>query len=183
MNYRIAKKLDIENLAQLHSKSWQETYQGILSDHYLQESVYQDRLEVWQKRLAQANENQYVLLVEEDRFESSKENIVGFICLIRNISNNEILLDNLHVESKYKGRGIAKKLILKSLSGLGDITGTKLYLEVLAKNTPAIRFYEKLLGKLTGQGMWQAPCGNQVEEFVYTWPCADAFKKHLEKVC
>ena len=174
MNYRQASLSDLGAIASLHAKSWQETYVGILSDSYLTERVYQDRLEVWQNRLQQENQNQQLLLVEDGRV------LVGFICLMEQENESAILLDNLHIDSVYKGRGLAKKLIAKSLSNFKNIKGLRLYLEVLAKNSQAIYFYEKLLGERTDKGIWLAPCGNQVEEYIYSWYCANELKKYLD---
>ena len=64
MEYRQASLGDLDVIANLHAKSWQETYIGILSDEYLEGNVLQDRLEVWRKRLTNKNKNQTVLLAE-----------------------------------------------------------------------------------------------------------------------
>ena len=174
MEYRQAGLRDLEAIANLHAKSWQETYTGILSDEYLDKDVLQDRLDVWRKRLTNKSANQTVLLAEE------VNNLLGFICLVKSPSAKTILLDNLHVDSSHKGKGLGKQLIDRALSCLGDLKGQSLYLEVLAKNEDAIRFYERLEGKRTETNVWNSPCGSKVEEFVYVWPSKDELLELLK---
>ncbi|KJZ15073.1 hypothetical protein TW85_05495 [Marinomonas sp. S3726] len=174
MEYRQASLGDLDAIANLHAKSWQETYTGILSDEYLEGNVLQNRLDVWRKRLTNKNENQTVLLAEE------ANNLLGFICLMKAPSAKTILLDNLHIDSSHKGKGLGRRLIDRALSSLGDLEGVSLYLEVLAKNKNAINFYEKLEGKRTKANVWNSPCGSKVEEFVYVWPSTDALLELLK---
>ena len=176
MEYRQAGLRDLEAIANLHAKSWQETYIGILSDEYLDKDVLQDRLDVWRKRLTNKSANQIVLLAEE------VNNLLGFICLVKSPSAKTILLDNLHVDSSYKGKGLGRQLIYRVLSSMGELEGLSLYLEVLAKNENAIRFYEKLEGKRTKTNIWNSPCGSKVEEFVYLWPSALKLRKSLRLI-
>jgi ribosomal protein S18 acetylase RimI-like enzyme len=173
LNYRHAISDDAVSIAHLHAKSWQQTYQGIMADDYLKRDVLQDRLDVWRSRLNIINKNQLVLLVSDDT------ELVGFICLIINNIEKTILLDNLHINSKHKGKGVAKQLMLKALSILDETNDKTLYLEVLVENKRAISFYEKLFAKRIDKGFWQSPCGNQVEEYVYSWACMDKLKKCL----
>jgi ribosomal protein S18 acetylase RimI-like enzyme len=175
VEYRQASLGDLDAIANLHAKSWQETYIGILSDEYLEGNVLQDRLEVWRKRLTNKNKNQTVLLAEE------ANNLLGFICLVKESGEETILLDNLHIDSSHKGKGLGRQLIDRALSSLGDLKGLSLYLEVLAKNEDAIRFYERLEGKRTETNVWNSPCGSKVEEFVYVWPSADEFLELLKR--
>lgn len=173
MEYRQAGLRDLNAIANLHAKSWQETYIGILSDEYLDKDVLKDRLDVWRERLINKSANQTVLLAEE------ASNLLGFICLVKSPSAETILLDNLHVDSSHKGKGLGKQLIDRALSCLGDLKGQSLYLEVLAKNENAIRFYERLEGKRTEVNIWNSPCGSKVEEFVYVWSNVDRLKESL----
>lgn len=166
MEYRLANLSDLKNVASLHAKSWQQTYSGILSDEYLDKKVLEDRLGVWHERLAHKNGNQTLLLAEENN------NLLGFICLMEEPEKERVLLDNLHVDESYKGRGIGKELIARALASLDGLKGRGLYLEVLAKNENAIRFYERLKGVCTESNTWSSPCGNDVKEFVYFWPSA-----------
>ena len=92
-----------------------------------------------------------------------------------------ILLDNLHIDSNHKGKGLGRQLIDRALSSLGNLKGQSLYLEVLAKNEDAIRFYERLEGKRTETNVWNSPCGSKVEEFVYVWPSTDELLELLKR--
>lgn len=56
---------------------------------------------------------------------------------------NEGNIDNVVVDEKYRGRGVAQALI-QSLLQLGDAEGVEAYtLEVRVSNAPAIHVYEK----------------------------------------
>jgi hypothetical protein len=65
MNYREATLKDSAGIALLHARSWQVHYRGILSDAYLAHEVTDDRLKVWESRLAHPAPNQYVLVAED----------------------------------------------------------------------------------------------------------------------
>lgn len=62
ITYREATADDAEQIAQLHSLSWQQNYRGIWRDEFLNGPVLENRREVWQKRLSQLTPNQYVII-------------------------------------------------------------------------------------------------------------------------
>ena len=177
MDYRVANLKDLDAIASLHAKSWQATYKGILSSSYLEHSVLDDRYAIWSQRLSEPSESQTILVAQDN----SREEVVGFICIETKMREEKksILLDNLHVAEAFKGKGIGKKLILNALSHLNELENQSLYLEVLAENKDAIRFYEKLGAKKVDAGIWSAPCGTQVNEFVYAWESAAVLKNLL----
>lgn len=80
------------------------------------------------------------------------------------------LLDNLHVDGHYHGNGIAKQLMSMATQWLqANAKHPSIYLEVLSGNHHAIKVYEKLGAKRVKAGVWHAPCGSVVDEFVYQW--------------
>ncbi|WP_350292719.1 GNAT family N-acetyltransferase [uncultured Croceitalea sp.] len=140
--YRNANKNDVESVAKLHAKSWQENYKDSFSQDFLTNKVYEDRIAVWTWRLENPQKNQSVILAEDSG------QLVGFICVyFEHDKNYGTLLDNLHVNSKSKGKGIGTNLISRIVSDMktkGLTTG--LYLWVLDNNISAIKFYENLGG-------------------------------------
>ncbi|TAF96705.1 MAG: GNAT family N-acetyltransferase [Cytophagia bacterium] len=140
INFRKATYDDHRAIAQLHALSWQRTYRGMLKDEFLDQHVEQERLEAWQERLSQADENRLVWLAE-------KENeLVGFVCVFAN--HDPIFgafIDNLHVHPDLKRQGIGAKLIHEAAAwACAQTAHTPLYLWVLEKNHNARQFYEQI---------------------------------------
>lgn len=140
ITYREAILGDVEKIARLHSLSWQQNYKGIWSDTFLNENVFENRLDVWQKRLTQPAENQYIFVAESD------SDICGFACIyLNNDPVWDTLLDNLHVRKELKGQGIGTKLIKSvALYAYNHNPDDAFYLWVLEQNNPARKFYENL---------------------------------------
>ena len=140
--FRNATKTDIAAIANLHAKSWQENYRNSFSEDFLDNQVHLDRMTVWKNRLKGPQENQHVILAEDSG------HLIGFICLyFEDDALYGTLLDNLHVSSIAKGKGIGTSLMHSAVSAISrrDLA-TGLYLWVLDNNTDAIKFYEGLGG-------------------------------------
>lgn len=173
MEIRSVVKGDLEGLAKLHAISWQQNYQGMLSEDYLKTRVMADRFLLWQKRLITPEAGQKVAVAIDGG------DLIGFICLVERDSKELCLLDNLHVSAKAQGKGVAKQLIYHVLSSLRLEMDKGLSLEVLLNNHKAIRFYESLGAIKKKQQTWLAPCGSMVEEYVYQWPSINALLAQL----
>ncbi|WP_100915813.1 GNAT family N-acetyltransferase [Pseudoalteromonas spongiae] len=165
INYRAANQSDASAIASLHTQSWQNTYHTMLKAEYLSQVAPSERLTLWQSRFATENSKQHVIIA------SHQSKLVGFICVYAD-HNAELgsLLDNLHVDGHYHGNGIAKRLMSMATQWLqANATHPSIYLEVLSGNHHAIKVYEKLGAKRVKAGVWHAPCGSVVDEFVYQW--------------
>ena len=165
IRYREATAEDAEQIAQLHSFSWQQNYRGIWRDDFLDGPVFDNRREVWQKRLQYPAHNQYVLLAE------SGKSILGFACIY--LHDDPIwgtLLDNLHVSRELKGQGVGTHLIKAVARWVYERSpDSGFYLWVLEKNYPARTFY-KNLGAIehelvSGEGL----VGNVADKYRYIW--------------
>ncbi|MEW6983907.1 GNAT family N-acetyltransferase [Colwelliaceae bacterium 6471] len=165
MIYRIAQPSDYQNIAKLHTTSWQENYQGMMAIDYLENRLLQDKQKIWKQRLTSHSPTQHILLAEQDN------KLCGFICVIAN--NDEIygsIIDNLHVDKNYKEQGIGTTLIKNSALWLEQKYSTLgVYLEVLAGNTSAIAFYQSLGAEKQTEATWLAPCGSHIKEHIYGW--------------
>ncbi|ANS87500.1 hypothetical protein VSVS12_03800 [Vibrio scophthalmi] len=165
MEIKVAEYKDYERIAHLHAQSWQTYYQGILGANYLDHDVIDDRLVIWQTRLINPPFNQHVLIAEDDG------QLCGFICAFGNHDYDKgTIIDALHIDSRYRGQGLGAKLIAETAKWIDQhFADTGVYLEVMAKNGQAVDFYEHLGGENSLERLWDAPCGNQVPELVYTW--------------
>jgi hypothetical protein len=92
LRFRAALAADAAAIAELHAASWRSAYRGSLSDAYLDTDVAAERAAVWQRRLMQPSERQYVLLAEQNG------ELVGFACVLLDEEPTwGACLDNLHV--------------------------------------------------------------------------------------
>ena len=156
---------DAEQIAQLHSLSWQQNYIGIWNDEFLNSDVLDNRRQIWQQRLTKPASTQYVIVAE------ANEVIHGFACTY--MDKDPVwgtLLDNLHVHAEQKGRGLGT-LLIKSAAGWAHWKrpDSGFYLWVLPQNTKARRFYEKL-GATNHELVYQAtPDGGTSASYRYVW--------------
>ena len=95
----------------------------------------------------------------------------GFVCVYgAKHPKFGTIIDNLHVNSDVKGKGIGTKLLVSAATwAVSHYKTDNLYLEVLECNSKAIGFYETLGGKNIDIAYWHTPCGNKVKEFIYSW--------------
>lgn len=141
VSFRNATQQDDQAIAALHAKSWQENYRGTFSDAFLDDAVIDDRLMVWKDRLALPNENQWVYVAEVGN------SLVAFICAYFDKDPKYgTLIDNLHVHSEFIGQRIGERLMIEAARFLRANHKQSMYLWVLASNTKAIRFYQRLGG-------------------------------------
>lgn len=139
---RQAQFSDYNAIAKLHADNWKINYRGILSDHYLDNEVDNDRLDTWHQRLRSPAENQFIIVA------TSGDTIVGFCCVYL---NDDLvfgsLIDNLHVSASLQRSGIGKMLMKESAKYICDNADSKkMYLWVYESNTNARIAYERLGG-------------------------------------
>ena len=156
---------DLSNIVELHTQSWRENYGDVLSSTYLREEIYPDRTKVWSSRLTSSPANQLILIAELGN------EFCGFVCGF-GAKHREFgtIIDNLHVRSNCKGKGIGTKLLVAAAKwAVTNFENDNLYLEVLEGNSKAIKFYESLGGKNIATAYWHTPCGNDTKELIYSW--------------
>ncbi|GAL30249.1 histone acetyltransferase HPA2 and related acetyltransferases [Vibrio variabilis] len=165
MEFRVAEYADFQGVAQLHAESWQTAYKGIMRQSYLDETVLEDKQLIWQTRLLNPPFSQHVLVAEEEG------KLLGFICLFGNHNvDYGTIIDNLHVTPEAQRRGIAKQLIIQAVEWAEKFyPDNGVFLEVLADNANAIKFYESLGGKRELKQRMESPCGKYLDEYLYTW--------------
>ncbi len=140
MLYRQALPADVERLAALHARSWQETYRGILPDSFLDNDVAAERLAHWQEQFRINSPNQHLIVAEADG------RLAGFACTVANHDPvYGALLDNLHVATAYKGQGIGRHLMKLAAEWVQEHDpASAFYLWVYEKNDAARTFYDRL---------------------------------------
>lgn len=163
--YREATGNDTEQIALLHTQSWQRHYRGILNDEFLDGDLGKNRLETWKSRLQHPNDRQYIILAEE------KAILCGFACVFADEDPLwGALLDNLHVLAPWKGQGIGTKLLkLAAQWSYNYNPATGFYLWVFTKNTRARRFYEGLGAVNQAVVLKENPGGGSADTCRYVW--------------
>jgi ribosomal protein S18 acetylase RimI-like enzyme len=165
MIFREATHKDISSIAHLHALSWQQNYSQVLSANYLNDNVFNDRIDIWRLRLNQPKTNQFVLLAENNGV------LCGFICIYgHHHCKYGTIIDNLHVDSESKGKGLGTALIKAGATwAYQHFSESSIYLEVLQNNIKARGFYESLGANNIAQKVWHTPCGNKINEYIYHW--------------
>jgi ribosomal protein S18 acetylase RimI-like enzyme len=173
MEFRIATASDAEDIAKLHCDNWRENYQDVLDSEYLAGPIDQERRRHWSSFLSIASENdQVVVACEQSR-------IIGFVCVQRQEGSTwGTYIENLHVAASERGRGIGKMLLQAAAQWSRDrAPDDGLYLWVFEANADAIRFYERMKGKLVERSFSEIPASNGAPRFRVWW------KRAQELIC
>jgi GNAT superfamily N-acetyltransferase len=177
MLIREAIASDIEGITQWHTESWRKAYRGILSDAFLDGDLIGDRRTLWQERFERPAAQQSIVVAETGGV------LVGFACSFGSYDVTwGSLLENLHVGPNHKGAGIGAQLVAHVAQWCTRTQATDgLHLWVLAGNTAAQGFYQRLGGREVETSVWDAPDGNQVAELRFAWPTvAQLLKPHQQ---
>jgi ribosomal protein S18 acetylase RimI-like enzyme len=164
LEYRLAGPADAEAVAQLHARSWRETYRGTYPDAFLDADLSGERLQVWRARLERPAPNQRVELAVDGA------ELLGFVCTYGDSDAAwGSLIDNLHVAGPAKRRGIGTALLRRTAVWLeARYAARPVHLFVLEANAPARRFYEQLGAEDHGAALRDSP-GGWVRSCLYVW--------------
>lgn len=167
VQYREATEHDAGAIAFLHADSWRRHYRGAFLDAYLDGDILPERREVWTSRLSPPRLHQFTVCAHLDG---------GLLGFAHTIFGHDprwgALLDNLHVRSDLKGRGIGTDLLSETAHALiRSRPSEPLYLWVLDQNTAAQEFYDARGGsrvETTLRGPF--PGGGSAVGHRYFWP-------------
>jgi ribosomal protein S18 acetylase RimI-like enzyme len=165
MTYREANFNDAAQIAALHAKSWRYAYRGILRDDFLDGDVFQNRVALWEQRLASPPANQFVLAAIEN------QNIEGFVCVNGGADARwGSLIENLHVAKEMQGRSIGKALMKAAAAWIEkNYPEAGMYLWVYEANVSARRFYENLGASNAELIVKENPGGGFANSLRYVW--------------
>lgn len=157
---------DAAEIANVHTNSWREAYQGLIEQKFLDDRPlhFKNRFELWKK--VTVNESQTTLVAE-----SVNHGIVGFI----NGTNGRDEKYKDHAEvwciyllQRYHGQGIGYQLLKTFFEYQYQLGFRKGYLWVLDKN-PTISFYKRAGGKFMGETKNDVIGEQTVKELCYVW--------------
>ena len=125
-------------IAELHARSWRDTYAGMLPAAFLEHDVSQNRMTLWKARFdAPAASRDYIIVA------MARSRVAGFACLMpppTGAASFGPLLDNLHVRAELKGRRIGSRL-LTAVAREALRSADRMHLWVLEANAAARGFY------------------------------------------
>ncbi len=167
LTIRIANSADAEEIARLHTISWQSAYKNMLSEEFLAGQILANRMSVWRKKFSSENEKGYnTLLAYNDVV------LVGFICMLLDADDKwGTLIDNLHVHPDHKGIGIGKALMRSAADWLtSKRPNSPVHMLVYEENTEAHAFYKHLGGQIIGRELELRSDGQSKYSLKYIWP-------------
>ncbi len=164
--FRIARKRDAEAIASLHTQSWRDTYRSILPDSYLDGPIVDERINLWRARFSSLPPNRFHVVLAE-----SPERLVGFACVLLDEDPKwGACLDNLHVLSGWRNRGLGRRLWGKAAQWVrSKEPAWPIHLWVFEANGPARRLYDALGGEVIEQRKKEVVRGIQVPSVLYWW--------------
>jgi ribosomal protein S18 acetylase RimI-like enzyme len=158
---------DIEGIATVHVQGWRESYKDFLTPESLAGLSVEERMQMWQRALAEPEPRARLLVAEIDGGQ-----IVGFIRggPIRGeeaeLLGTEAEIYAVYLLDKVKRQGIGRKLMAGVFKHLAAHGFRSVGLWVLKDNLPARRFYE-ILGGTAGPEQSFDLRGQMVTEVAY----------------
>lgn len=172
MKVRHAVHQDIPKIAEIHVKSWQTTYQGIINQDYLDGLNIKDRKESWRKRSLEGT------FVAEDA-----DGVFGFASFGKqrderySTYDGELYAIYLLQQRQKSGAGIA--LIAKGVDYLIEKGYQRLMLWVFEQNS-AKQFYQKLQPSFVVTSQFEL-AGENHNEIGYGWELS-ILNNHVQRI-
>jgi L-amino acid N-acyltransferase YncA len=162
---RKATKDDASGIARVHVRSWQETYQEIISRDYLDTLKMEDRKPLWEKSLSESADTSPVFVAVNPEGE-----IVGFASFGKERSGKfkaEGELYAIYILKKYQREKLGLKLLQCGLDELIKKNYDSMLVWVLEGNESR-KFYESLHPEKAGEELVKI-AGKEYIEVAYIW--------------
>jgi ribosomal protein S18 acetylase RimI-like enzyme len=169
---RDGRETDVEGIAKAHVQGWRESYKDFLTPEALAGLSVDERMQMWQRALAEAEPRAKLLVAETDDGE-----IVGFIRggPIRDkgagLLGTEAEIFAIYLLDRVKRQGIGRRLMTGVFDHLAAHGVRSVGLWVLKENLPARRFYEALGGQPGPEQSFDVR-GQMVTEVAYRFELA-----------
>ncbi|MDD3224707.1 MAG: GNAT family N-acetyltransferase [Clostridium sp.] len=144
VTFKIADIGDSKGIAKVHVDAWHETYNGIISDEYLNFLSYDEKSQKWEKIISDNNKYQKVFVIENE-----EQGIIGFgFCGVNEEKEYDYDADlhAIYILRAYQNLGYGSKLIKIAVKELMEL-GYKSLIVWALKGNSYCRFYEKLGGR------------------------------------
>ena len=148
---------DAEGIAQVHVKSWQHSYAGIIDPQFLKNINYEQRLRLRKDRLQSSSslqlvasfENKVVGFADIGIFRADPRVDLSFTQRKKTTPIGEIYA--IYLLGEHQGQGIGKALFAKCWQCFHGQDIDTFVLWALKDNTRARKFYEKQGGEIVGE--------------------------------
>lgn len=171
LSIRSATRTDSVVIAKLHAQSWLNTYRGIVPDHFLDNDLDAERKKYWEKKMDGLQQNEFVLLADDGNA------AVGFAAVLdKPEAGFDAFIDNLHVRTDMKGKGIGKALMKAVAERLRASNRHSVYLWVLNGNSAAEKFYYAI-GAQSADTTTVKFGGVDVAQKRFVWPTLEPLLK------
>ncbi|VVD83078.1 N-acetyltransferase, (GNAT) family protein [Pandoraea horticolens] len=161
-----ATMADVAPIAELHARSWQATYAHMLPTEHVRSHLVQEHAALWRDRFMRADDP--AMRIWKACPDMANGSLAGFVCALS--GGDGILLDNLHVAATWQGRGIGRALFHQVRDWASALDpDAALYLWVLASNTRARQFYDRLGGRAGRVHPIAVSPGIEVPALRYVW--------------
>lgn len=143
MEIRRAQAADASGVANVHVRSWQAAYRGLLPDLYLDQLDVEARRVGWARTIAEADGSRTATLVATE----ANGNVAGFAHVgpARDDDVDPLQVGELaaiYLLPEVWGSGVGRRLIAAAVNVLRDAGFAEAILWVLEGNVRAQRFYE-----------------------------------------
>jgi ribosomal protein S18 acetylase RimI-like enzyme len=169
---RDAVEADVEGIAKAHVQGWRESYKDFLTPEALAGLSVEERMQMWQRALAEPEPRAKLLVAEADDGQ-----IVGFIRggPIRGkeagLLGTEAEIYAIYLLDKVKRQGVGRRLMRGVLDHLAAHGLRSVGLWVLKDNLEARRFYEALRGTAGPEQSFDLR-GQMINEIAYRFELA-----------
>lgn len=177
MNIRTAKLEDARAIAEVHVKSWQEAYQGILDQRFLDNLKIENREQLWLENLSSKSETEPVFVAV-----TQEGGIIGFASFgpertKKFCADGELYA--IYLLGEYQGKQAGTKLFLTGVKELFKAGFSSVLVWVLANNKNR-QFYEKLQPVKAAEEYINI-AGTHYVEIAYVWKDIKELIINLEK--
>ncbi|VVE88056.1 GNAT family N-acetyltransferase [Pandoraea bronchicola] len=157
---------DVARIADLHAHSWQTTYAHMLPAEHMRDHLIQEHTALWRERLTRVDDT--AMRIWKACPDVANAPLAGFVCALS--GGDGILLDNLHVAAAWQGQGIGRALFYQVRDWASAVDPkAALYLWVLARNTRARHFYDRLGGRAGAVHPIAVSPGIELPALRYVW--------------
>ena len=156
---RLADSGDVQQIAEVHVQSWNETYTGMIRQEIIERENVEKRIQLWQQIFS--HQDHHILVYEQNG------QIVGFLSAYLNTSYNVAEIKAFYLLKKIQKQGIGREIFERFYQYAHAKHYQFIRLGVINKN-PSRHFYEKLGGNVLGEEIL-ADYGAGITEVSYQW--------------
>lgn len=150
---------DAGGIADVHVRSWQIAYRGLMPDEILDKLSFAHRESAWQTQLARNAKGAFTLVAGRDQ-------IVGFCSIIAASRDDDAGERTCEVTAVYVDpdlwrSGIGNELLVAALRKVAAAGGEDVTLWVFAENQTALSFYSRFGFVADVAEKWHEPSGQR----------------------